>query len=137
MSFAAAKQGIIEDYRLERGEKFVELAKVSHKKYKGPTLKEGNFRSEEVCPILEHWRSTSDFEHHRLRAMPSSTSHFLSRIATRSSRHPSGAVSSIFQRSRTREKYKKSTKGAQLSVIASGFTHMMIRYPISLAGKTL
>lgn len=42
-------EGSIEDILLARGKKFVRLARVSHKKYKGINLKEGPFRREEVC----------------------------------------------------------------------------------------
>jgi hypothetical protein len=38
----------IEDTLVTRGKKFVRLARVSHKKYKGLSVKEGNFRHEEV-----------------------------------------------------------------------------------------
>lgn len=41
-------EGSIEDVLLARGKKFVRLARVSHKQYKGLTLKEGPFRHEEV-----------------------------------------------------------------------------------------
>lgn len=38
----------IEDALVTRGKKFVRLARVSHKKYKGLSVREGNFRHEEV-----------------------------------------------------------------------------------------
>jgi hypothetical protein len=42
------EEGTVEDILVARGKKFVKLARVTHKKYKGLNLREGNFRHEEV-----------------------------------------------------------------------------------------
>ena len=81
---------IVKDGLVARGKKFLNLVSVTHRNYSGMSLKEGNFRPEEVraspWPILQ-LRKSHLLMVHRSIATLSSTLHLPSRIASHHMRY--------------------------------------------------